>query len=58
MNSIAIGISLNFETSQLFDGFYQNTIKRLNNLKNLLLTKIGERYGITNIWSQFIICII
>ena len=36
---LPIGIGLNFETSQLFDGIYQNTTQVLNNLKLLLLIK-------------------
>ena len=51
---LPIGIGLNFETSQLFDGIYQNTTQVLNNLKLLLLTKMGERYGIPTYGSDLL----
>lgn len=41
------GISLDFQTPSLFQSIvsYNNEKQALNNLKNLLLTKIGEKYG-------------
>jgi phage baseplate assembly protein W len=38
-----LGISLNFQQSQVFQSISSNSLQALNNLKNLLLTRIGER---------------
>ena len=38
-----LGISLNFQQSQVFQSISSNSQQALNNLKNLLLTRIGER---------------
>lgn len=42
-----LGISLNFQQNQVFQSIYSVSTDQqaLNNLKNLLLTKIGERVG-------------
>jgi phage baseplate assembly protein W len=48
------GIGLNFETSQLFDNVYQNATQAINNLKLLLLTKIGERFGVPTYGSDLL----
>ncbi len=42
-----LGISLNFQQTQVFESISStnNNQQALNNLKNLLLTKIGERIG-------------
>lgn len=40
-----LGVSLNFLTAGLFQPVSSISIQALNNLKNLLLTKIGERVG-------------
>jgi len=42
-----LGISLNFQQAQVFESISStnNNQQALNNLKNLLLTKIGERVG-------------
>lgn len=44
---LPLGISLNFQVSELFETItsVNNSKQALNNLKNLLLTKIGERIG-------------
>jgi phage baseplate assembly protein W len=44
---LPLGISLNFQVSELFESItsINNPKQALNNLKNLLLTKIGERLG-------------
>lgn len=49
-----IGIGLNFQTSQLFELISNNPTQLLNNLKNLLLTKIGERYGVPTYGSDLL----
>jgi len=49
-----LGIGLNFETSQLFDNVYQNATQAINNLKLLLLTKIGERFGVPTYGSDLL----
>jgi phage baseplate assembly protein W len=43
-----LGISLNFQNTQIFETIttINNSAQALNNLKNLLLTKIGERVGL------------
>lgn len=42
----ALGVSLNFQTNGLFQSVSSISIQALNNLKTLLLTKIGERVGL------------
>lgn len=41
----SLGVTLNFQTAGLFQSVTSISIQALNNLKTLLLTKIGERVG-------------
>jgi phage baseplate assembly protein W len=42
--NIALGIALNFNAPAVFTSVFSSDVQILNNLKNLLLTRIGERY--------------
>ena len=41
---IALGVSIAFDRPGVFDSIRDSNNQALNNLKNLLLTRIGERY--------------
>lgn len=45
-NELPLGISLNFQNPQLFLAILSQQEQALQNLKNLLLTKTGERVGL------------
>jgi phage baseplate assembly protein W len=51
---LPIGVGLNFQPSQLFQQMFNNPDQLVNNLKNLLLTKIGERYGVPTYGSDLL----
>lgn len=51
---LPLGIGLSFQTSQVFEQISNNPAQALNNLKNLLLTKIGERYGVPTYGSDLL----
>jgi len=42
---IALGVSISFDRPGVFDSIRDSDNQALNNLKNLLLTRIGERYN-------------
>jgi phage baseplate assembly protein W len=43
-NTTKLGIEMNFNANGVFKSVTESDIQALNNLKNLLLTRIGERY--------------
>jgi phage baseplate assembly protein W len=51
---LPIGIGLNFQNTALFQTLLSNPDQLVNNLKNLLLTKIGERYGVPTYGSDLL----
>lgn len=53
----ALGVSLNFQVPELFQPIYSSQQQALNNLKNLLLTKIGERVSLPTYGSNLALII-
>ena len=45
LDNIALGVEINFNGPGVFIPVYSSETQALNNLKNLLLTRIGERYN-------------
>ena len=43
-DNIALGIELKFDSPGVFTSLYSTEHQSINNLKNLLLTRVGERY--------------
>lgn len=44
-DNLALGVEINFNGPGVFIPIYSSETQALNNLKNLLLTRIGERYN-------------